>query len=442
MKIKSCSYSRGVENFAPRIKSYSEITTIAVEEPDIVYIPTKQMKGHLPIVVVTKGDEVKIGTRLAVSGNNIVCSTVSGLVEDVVTLPSVYGGATEVVVIKNNHKNDKEKFTTHTIEETSEELTLAAKVASIVDYDGSTVIDKLNTLGKENEKTLIVNMVDDEPYLYNNALLLADKKEECVFAIKLMAKILNTNNVFIAVKNDEMKLHSPFFNQLTNEGFDLNVVAATIPNRYPAGDEVQLVQTIMKRKFKSLTECRSAGFVAFDMFTLYALSKLVIEGEYTTRRPLTIIEKDGNKIKSVCAWVNVGMTINDVLNALYLNGVQGIRKIVAGGPMRGIALGNEMSSITFGLKAIMAIKDKLTDAPSELPCITCGKCAKVCPVGIVPYEIDECTLDRDFNEAVKLGANKCIKCGCCSYVCPSKRYLTQRIYYAKEIINNKGLKNE
>lgn len=442
MKIKSCSYSRGVENFAPRIKSYSEITTIAVEEPDIVYIPTKQMKGHLPIVVVTKGDEVKIGTRLAVSGNNIVCSTVSGLVEDVVTLPSVYGGSTEVVVIKNNHKNDKEEFTTHTIEETSEELTLASKVASIVDYDGSTVIDKLNTLGKENEKTLIVNMVDDEPYLYNNALLLADKKEECVSAIKLMAKILNTNNVFIAVKNDEMKLHSPFFNQLTNEGFDLNIVVATIPNRYPAGDEVQLVQTIMKRKFKSLTECRTAGLVAFDMFTLYALSKLVLEGEYTTRRPLTIIEKDGNNIKSVCAWVNVGMTINDVLNSLYLNGVQGIRKIVAGGPMRGIALGNEMSSITFGLKAIMAIKDKLTDAPRELPCITCGKCAKVCPVGIVPYEIDKCTLDRDFNEAVKLGANKCIKCGCCSYVCPSKRYLTQRIYYAKEIINNKGLKNE
>ena len=443
MKIKSCSYSKGVINFAPSIKSYADITTIAVEEPDVVYIPTRQMKGHLPIVVATKGDEVKIGTRLAVSGNNIVCSTVSGLVEDVVTLPSVYGGATEVVVIKNNHKNDAEPLVKNSLEESSaEDLQKALRTISITDYDGFTVLDKLMSLGKETEKTLIVNLVNDEPYINNSALLIGEKLEECFNAMKCMAKIMDTNNIIVAVKQDEMKLHSQFFTHLTNEGFDLNIVVATVPNRYPVGDELQLVQTIMKRKFKSVKESRDAGLVAFDLYTLYSLYKLVIDGEYVTTRPVSIIEKDENKVKSVCAWVKVGSTIRDVLSEMFLNGMQGIRKIVAGGPMRGIALGSEMASVTTSLKAIMAIKDKLADYPSELPCITCGKCAKVCPVGIVPYEIDECTTDRDFNEAVKLGANKCVKCGCCSHVCPSKRFLTQRIYYAKEIINNKGIKNE
>jgi len=442
MKIKSYSYSHGIKNFAPMVQSYSQISTFAVDEPDVIYLPTKQMKGPVPKVVVSKGDEVKIGTRVAVSGNNVICSSVSGLVEDVVTLPSVYGGTNEVVIISNNHKRDKEEFKTITDESSVEEIVSCLNSASIVDFDGETVFDKINSLNKAADKTLIINLMADEPFVLSTSMLLSERVEECVNAIRLMAKILNTQNIVIAIKKEELKLHMELINLITSSGFDLNVVAATIPNRYPVGDEVQLIQTIAKKNFNSIKETRAAGFAVFDICAIYAVNKLVVDGEIMTARPLSIIEKNDNIIKTTGAWITIGSTIKDVLDALYLNGVQGIRKIVAGGPMRGIALGNELSSTTFSLNAIMAIKDKITDCKNELPCITCGKCVKVCPVNITPYEIDECTINKDFNHAVRLGANKCIKCGCCSYVCPSKRYLTQRIYYAKEIINDKGLNNE
>ena len=41
----------------------------------------------------------------------------------------------------------------------------------------------------------------------------------------------------------------------------------------------------------------------------------------------------------------------------------------------------------------------------------------------------------------RLGVKACINCGACSYVCPAKRYLSQRINFAKDyILGKKGKK--
>lgn len=442
MKKKSYSYFSGIKNFAPQKKSYSEISTVAVEEPDFVYVPTKQMKGPEPVVVVTKGDNVKIGSRVAISGNSVVYSPVSGMVERVEVIPSVFGGTTNVVVIANDHKKEVEKLKQFGLNENRETLKNALKAVSIVDYDGVTVLEKLNTLPKETQPILLVNLVSDEPFVYSALAIVREYEDDCVQAIKLMANILDAKGIKIAVNSSQLSNLSEFINKASSDEDIQDLEISVVPDVYPLGDEVELVQTITKKKYSSVTQSRKDGFVAFDIFTLFAVKKLLIDGEAVSIRPISIIEKDGDKISSTLVWVKMGTTVKDLLQSVYLNGSHGIRKIVAGGPMRGIALGNEEASITFSTKAIMAIRDKLADKQNELPCIGCGKCKKVCPAKINPAQIDECTLNRDFNEAVNLGANKCTKCGCCSFVCPSKRFLTQRICYAKEIILSKGIKNE
>lgn len=440
MKKKSYSYFGGIKNFAPQIKSYSEISTIAVEEPDFVYVPTRQMKGVEPVVVATKGDNVKIGSRIAISGNNVVYSTVSGVVEKVETSPSVFGGTTSVVVIANDHKREVEKFKAFNMDDDREVLKNALKSSSIVDYDGATVLEKLNTLNKEVQPILVVNLVSDEPFVYSSLAVVQEHLEDSVQAVKLLANILDAKAVKIAVTQNTLQILSAFINELSNSEEMPDLEVSVVANVYPIGDELELIQTISKKKYANITQSRSDGFVAFDIFTIFALKKLLLDGEPVSTRPVSIIEKDGDKISTNIVWVKIGTTVKDVLSSVYLNGSYGIRKMVAGGPMRGIALGNEMASITFSTKAIMAIKDKVIDVPNELPCIGCGKCKKVCPAKINPTQIDECTKNRDFNEAVNLGANKCTKCGCCSFICPSKRFLTQRICYAKEIILSKGIK--
>ena len=48
----------------------------------------------------------------------------------------------------------------------------------------------------------------------------------------------------------------------------------------------------------------------------------------------------------------------------------------------------------------------------QLPCISCGKCATVCPVRLMPNEV---LFNKDRSELQKY----CISCGACEFSCPS-----------------------
>ena len=90
-------------------------------------------------------------------------------------------------------------------------------------------------------------------------------------------------------------------------------------------------------------------------------------------------------------------------------------------------------------KSLIIFKDRLEDQPQEINCISCGRCKVVCPKNLSPRDIDRATENGDMVTSKHLGAEACTKCGCCSFVCPSKRHLTQRISYAKDFIEDKGI---
>lgn len=55
--------------------------------------------------------------------------------------------------------------------------------------------------------------------------------------------------------------------------------------------------------------------------------------------------------------------------------------------------------------------------PSE--CISCGRCAAVCPMFLLPYDyLPKNRLQRWLSGSPRDG-HACIGCGCCSYICPS-----------------------
>ena len=416
---------------------------MTLSEPDKVLIPVKQIKGVAPSVVVTKGERVKKGTRVAVSGDKVILSSVSGVVEEITTTASVYGGQTEVVVIKNDKKESQELFKKFNLNsDDASMLMLPLKRFSIVDYDGVELSSKIEALNSEVEKTLIINLLADEPYQLNTPYLISSKGEDIANGALLVATMIQASKVVVAIKRGEEKLYKDFLNLLEQTCSSLNFSIASLPDLYPLGDEIALTATLTKKPMETIADVREAGIIALDCLSLYALKKLVLDGEVALEKPLTLITVYDHKITSKVLWVKVGTTLKEVLNCYEENELRGAKKFVAGGLMRGIALVDENASITFNLKSLVVIKDSASDAKKELQCITCGRCVKVCPVNIVPYEIDEHAVNGDFNEAVRCGADKCNRCGACSYVCPSKRHLTQRIYYAKEIINNKGLRNE
>ena len=88
--------------------------------------------------------------------------------------------------------------------------------------------------------------------------------------------------------------------------------------------------------------------------------------------------------------------------------------------------------ITKDINAILVIEDNFT---RSLPCISCGKCLEVCPVGIYPAFIMKNI--SNIKELECLKADECIECGLCSYICPSKIEVREFVKAAKEKVNNK-----
>lgn len=442
MKIRSCSVKSGIKLNEPQIKSLSDVMVIAVENPDKIYVPTKMMKGITPSIIVSRGDEVKIGTRLAVGGKNTIVSPVSGVVEGIVEVPSVYGGTTSAVVIENNFLETREQFPKFDLTNAStRELLDALGEVSIVDYDGRTLLNKINSIKSETSTpTIIINLLTDEFYQQTNLLVVKEKLDDCVVGVKALVKILDAQKVVIAVGKTKRNLYQEFEQKLGAELFGVETEAIVVDEKFPVGDETEIVKLYTKSKLiKNTTDCIKAGVAAFDVFSLYALKKLLVDGETVDLRPVSIIEKD-KTIKTYNSWIKIGARLSDVANALMVNGLESVTKLVAGGFFRGLAQSTPNAGWTLALKGIVLIKEKLSDQPVELGCISCGKCKAVCPVKIDPSEIDAKVEDKDISEAIRLGAIKCTKCGCCSYVCPSKRNLTQRIYSCKQ--DKKGKTNE
>ena len=64
-------------------------------------------------------------------------------------------------------------------------------------------------------------------------------------------------------------------------------------------------------------------------------------------------------------------------------------------------------------------------------CIRCGRCTRVCPLGLVPQQMAEAAQRKDYARYVKFHGTDCIACGCCTFTCPAKRPLTQTFAQTK-----------
>ena len=115
-------------------------------------------------------------------------------------------------------------------------------------------------------------------------------------------------------------------------------------------------------------------------------------------------------------------------------------KIIAGGPMMGMAITDINYPISKSNNALLAFSAKDAKIFRETDCIRCGRCAAACPMSLVPTKIVRDSKTKDVDALLKDGVMVCMECGSCAYSCPAKKPLVQHMRLAKSIIREAGAK--
>lgn len=106
--------------------------------------------------------------------------------------------------------------------------------------------------------------------------------------------------------------------------------------------------------------------------------------------------------------------------------------LIDGGPMMGYSVVSTDFCTKKATSGLLALTKKEVDIKQPTPCLSCGKCADVCPMHLMPMDIDFYTQAGDYESADKLGGViNCIECGACAYVCPARRAIVQSVTLAK-----------
>ncbi len=275
--------------------------------------------------------------------------------------------------------------------------------------------------GVENEvDTLIINGVECEPYITCDDRLIREKAQYVVAGTNIIAHAVQTSRSIIAVEED-----MPEAAQALQEQLQGDIELVTVPSRFPAGGEKQLVQTLTGREVPSGGLAIHIGVVVHNVATAAAVFRAVTRGEPIVSRYLTVtgeVEQPRN------VQVLLGTPVADCVRLCDQRPLDD-REIIVGGPMMGSRLQSMDVPITKMTNCVMVVMEKHREAAQ--PCIRCDRCADVCPVRLQPQELYR-LIDADALENARdYHLFDCIECGCCAYVCPSQIPLVHYYRYAK-----------
>lgn len=417
-------------------KATQNIAIAKAEPPKVVVIPMQQHIGAPCDPIVNVGDEVKVGQKIGEAKGFVsvpVHSSVSGKV--VAIEPRMYTGGTKVtcVVIENDmqdtiHESVSTKGSLESL--SSDDIKNIIKESGIVGMGGATFPThvKLAVPPEKNVDTVILNGAECEPYLTADHRLMLESPEDVVYGLQALMKALNVKKGYIGIEDNKMDAIDAMLKAAEGkEGVEVVALHA----KYPQGAEKQLIYACTNREVPSGGLPADAGVVVNNVGTAAAVGKAVKTGMPLVERIVTITGEGINNPKNLL--VKIGTSFKEVVE--QCGGFKGNpQKIIAGGPMMGIAQFNLDVPVVKGTSGILVLSEQEARLPEASNCIRCGKCVEVCPINLMPASLSTNAMQERFEQAEALNAIDCIECGSCSFVCPAKRPLVESIRLAKREI--------
>ncbi len=404
-------------------KQYSKDAAIeAMPLPSVVVIPLAQHIGAPAVACVAKGDKVLAGQVIATAGgfvSSAIHSSVSGTVTAVDAKPDAQGNMKPCVTIAVEGDQwvegvELDGAVVKNVELTPEEIVAKVAQMGIVGMGGATFPThvKLSIPAGKKAECLIINAVECEPYLTADYRVMLEKGEELLVGAQILAKAIGVENIYIGVENNKPDAIKAL--RGLAEGC-VGVEIVPLKMRYPQGGEKQLIAAVTGRQVPSGALPIEVGAVVQNVGTALAVYEAVVKNKPLVERVVTVTGPKLAHPKNLL--VRVGTPMSALIE--YCGGMEGVGKVVAGGPMMGRAVSNIDAPVTKGTSGVLLIpaEEALREQPSS--CIRCAKCVEACPMGLEPYLLAKLSKKEMYDEAESHYIADCIECGCCTYSCPS-----------------------
>ena len=383
--------------WTPRVPLNTDIVPIEkLAAPTSVRLFTHQDDAHLSV-----RDAVRTGERLAAD----LVSPVTGKIASVEPFRDGDGGEMRSVVID--------------VAEKEEMVDGLQPVPDIADVERADLLSALSDLGfdvpgDEDIDLAVLSCLDLDPVETINQQTFREDPEAVCGAVALLQAVTGAARTAMVVTEALLRharKHVP-------EGTELVALKAVYPNGLPP--------VLLSRLPKRLGKIKK-GFV-IGAERLLAMAAALKSGKPRQDKGLTLYVPAMGLCKNLTA--RIGTPIAHVLNAFDIT-LGPNAKLLLGGAMRGRPCYATDFAVAPDTNSIYVQDESRVVQYESNPCLNCGKCSAVCPMGLQVNLICRYAEYGLFEECRALRVEDCIDCGLCAYSCMARRPLIHYIKLAK-----------
>lgn len=428
------------------MKKYPEIHTVKREVykkivnafvPSKVYVSLEQNNADEVKCLVEKGDSVKEGEKIAEG----VYAPIPGTVEDFELKVMPNGNVNKTVKISLSGqfsylgKKLKElDFTSYTSE---------ALIKKIENYGilNTFVTDKPELLGNQMQsvlshkhRLLAVRLIDDDPSRLLDSVLSSIYQKEIVKGINIAVHAIKAEGVILIC--DEKFVKSEEFEKISVPVIENRVQQKLFP--------LTLAEIVSQNVRKNSKE---PLFKKLSKHDLFIDSSSLLELYRSVSFDMPVIDRyvlvDGDCLPSTGVLkFAIGTPFETI--AEHCGGfIKSPASIIVNGLVTGFSAGSLNVPLTKYVKSIRFNSASKTVSQTQIDCIRCGNCRRICPVMLSPDVIVRHLMGGAACSADYITSSTyCIECGLCNSVCPSRIPILQLIRSHKSEISQKNIEKE
>jgi electron transport complex protein RnfC len=388
--------------------------------------PLSQHIGAPAKPVVEVGQRVLKGQLIAEAGGFVsanIHSSISGTVKKIEPRLVTNGSKVLSIIIENDELYEEYPYEASDKPLTKEYIRESIKDCGVVGLGGACFPTHVKLTPKDESAIdyVIVNAAECEPYITCDYRRLVEQPEEVIEGLKIILQLFENAKGVVAIENNKPDVIEKLKKITENEP---KVEVAELKTKYPQGSERHIIYAVTKRKINSSMLPADAGCIVDNVDTVYNVYRAV-----KFRKPLTerIVTVSGDGINQPCN-LEVPLGTNHALLVEEAGGMdENTEKVLSGGPMMGQAMFTLDVPVMKGSSALLAFKKDEVAHAVMTNCLNCGKCAQVCPEGLICAKIAQAAAADDMEKFIKLHGMECIECGTCNFNCPANRNITQSV---------------